>query len=420
MSNLLNTILINLKLAKTSLVAQKTRSILTILGISIGIAIVITILAAGRGLDKFIMGQLEVFGSDTISIEVKIPNAKGNSTENAVGQSTGITITTLKNKDIEDVAKHPNIVAAYGWVIGQALVTYQGEIKTVTLVGEGYSMPDVEKFSLSEGRMFTKEEEDSLSQVAVLGSVVKDKLFGDDTAAGKTIYIKGKPFRVLGVAKKRGASFGMDMDNMLILPTKTMQKRILGIDYVRNIIAKMKDKNLSKQTVADLQVTLRENHDITDPDKDDFTINTMEEAVAILGSVVSGITFLLVALVCISLVVGGVGIMNIMYVSVSERVFEIGLRKALGAQSKDILWQFLFESMLLTSVGGVVGVIIGALLALIVYVVAISNNFNWVYSIPIFSIVLSIGFSTFIGVVFGLYPARKAAHLNPIDALRKE
>jgi putative ABC transport system permease protein len=192
MSNLLNTVLINLKLAKTSLVAQKTRSILTILGISIGIAIVITILAAGRGLDKFIMGQLEVFGSDTISIEVKIPNAKGNSTENAVGQSSGITITTLKNRDIEDVAKHPNIVAAYGWVIGQALVTYQGEIKTVTLVGEGYSMPDVEKFSLSEGRMFTKEEEDSLSQVAVLGSVVKDKLFGDDTAAGKTIYIKGK------------------------------------------------------------------------------------------------------------------------------------------------------------------------------------------------------------------------------------
>lgn len=410
----------NIKLAITSLLAQKTRSVLTILGISIGIAVVITILAAGRGLDKFIMSQLEVFGSDTLSIEVKIPSTKGSSTENAIGQSSGVTITTLKNSDTVDVGKHPNIVAAYGWVIGQAVVSYQGQIKTVTLVGQGYNMPEVEKFSLAEGRMFTKEEEDSLTQIAVLGSSVKEKLFGDDTASGKTIYIKGKPFRVAGTAVKRGASFGMDMDNMIILPTKTMQKRILGIDYVRNIIAKMKDKNLSKQTVEDLNQIIRANHDITDPNKDDFTINTMEEAVSILGSVVSGITFLLVALVCISLVVGGVGIMNIMYVSVSERVFEIGLRKALGARSKDILWQFLFESVLLTFIGGVVGVIIGALLALLVYFIAISNNFNWVYSIPIFSIILSVGFSAFIGVLFGLYPAKKAAQLNPIDALRRE
>jgi putative ABC transport system permease protein len=416
----LDNILVNFKLAKNSLLAQKTRSVLTILGISIGIAVVITILAAGKGLDKFIMSQLEIFGSDTISIEVKIPSTKGTSTENAIGQSSGVTITTLKNTDIEDVAKHPNIVAAYGWVIGQALVTYQGEIKTVTLVGQGYNMPEVEKFNLAEGRMFTKDEEDSLSQVAVLGSSVKDKLFGDDTAAGKTIYIKGKPFRITGTALKRGASFGMDMDNMIILPTKTMQKRILGIDYVRNIIAKMKDKNASKQTVEDLTFILRENHDITDPNKDDFTINTMEEAVSILGSVVSGITFLLVALVCISLIVGGVGIMNIMYVSVSERVFEIGLRKALGAKSKDILWQFLFESVLLTSIGGIAGVIIGALLALVVYFVAIANNFNWVYSVPFYSIILSVGFSACIGIIFGLYPAKKAAQLNPIDALRKE
>jgi putative ABC transport system permease protein len=410
----------NIKLAFNSLLAQKTRSILTILGISIGIAVVITILAAGRGLDRFIMSQLEVFGSDTLSIEVKIPSTKGTSAENALGQSSGVTITTLKNSDTVDVGKYSNIVAAYGWVIGQAVVSYQGQIKTVTLVGQGYNMPEVEKFSLAEGRMFTKEEEDSLTQIVVLGSSVKEKLFGDDTASGKTIYIKGKPFKVAGTAIKRGASFGMDMDNMIILPTKTMQKRILGIDYVHNIFAKMKDKNLSKQTVEELTLILRENHDITDPNKDDFTINTMEEAVSILSSVVSGITFLLVALVCISLVVGGVGIMNIMYVSVSERVFEIGLRKALGAKSKDILWQFLFESITLTFIGGIVGVIIGALLALLVYFVATANNFNWVYSIPVFSIVLSVGFSAVIGLIFGLYPARRAAKLNPIEALRKE
>lgn len=410
----------SLKLAARSLLSQKTRSILTILGISIGVAVVITILAAGRGLDKFIMGQLEIFGSDTISIEVKIPSAKGASTENAVGQSTGVTITTLKDRDLVDVSKNPNILAAYGWVIGQAIVSYQGQIKTVTLVGQGYQMPEVEKFSLAEGRMFTKEEEDSLAQVAVLGPTVKETLFGEDSAAGKTVYIKGKSFKVLGTAVKRGASFGMDMDNMIILPTKTMQKRILGIDYVRNIIAKMKDTNISKQTVEELGEIVRANHDITDPAKDDFQINTMAEAMSILGSVVSGITFLLVALVCISLIVGGVGIMNIMYVSVLERVFEIGLRKSLGAKNKDILWQFLMESLLLTIVGGVVGVILGALLAFVVYIIATANNFNWVYSIPVYSIFLSVGFSACIGILFGLYPARKAAKLNPIEALRRE
>ncbi len=410
----------NLKLAAKSLLAQKTRSILTILGISIGVAVVITILAAGRGLDKFIMGQLEIFGSDTLSIEVKIPSTKGTSTENAVGQSSGVIITTLKDRDLQDVMKHPNIAAAYGWVIGQAVVSYQGQIKTVTLVGQGYQTPEVDKFSLAEGRMFTKEEEDSLSQVVVLGSRVKETLFGADAAAGKLVSIKGKSFRVLGTAAKRGASFGMDMDNMIILPTKTMQKRILGIDYVRNIIAKMKDTSISKQTVGELGEIIRENHDITDPAKDDFQINTMAEAMNILGSIVSGITFLLVALVCISLVVGGVGIMNIMYVSVLERVFEIGLRKSLGAKNQDILWQFLLESLLLTIIGGIVGILLGALLAFVVYIVATANNFNWVYSIPVYSIFLSVGFSAFIGILFGLYPARKAARLNPIEALRRE
>ncbi len=419
-SNFLDTIKGNIKLASHSLLAQKTRSVLTILGISIGVAVVITILAAGRGLDKFIMSQLEIFGSDTLSIEVKIPNTGSASTENAFGQASGVTITTLKNKDTADISKHSNIVAAYGWMVGQAVVTYQGQIKTVTLFGQGYNMPEVEKFSLAEGRMFTKEEEDSLSQIVVLGSVVKEKLFGDDTASGKTIYIKGKPFKIAGVSTKRGATFGMDMDNMIIVPTKTMQKRILGIDYIHNIMAKMKDVSLSKQTVEELGEIIRANHDITDPNKDDFSINTMAEAVSILGSVVSGITFLLVALVCISLVVGGVGIMNIMYVSVSERVFEIGLRKALGAKASDILWQFLLESIMLTSIGGIVGVVLGALMALVVYFVAIANNFNWVYSIPVFSIFLSVGFSAFIGVLFGIYPARKAAKLNPIEALRRE
>ncbi len=410
----------NLKLALISLKAQKTRTVLTTLGIAIGIAVVITIMAAGRGLDKLVMGQLDIFSPNTINIETKVPSAKKTSNDNAVGQSTGITITTLNDKDIETVKKHPNIVSAYGVVIGQAIVKYGGLTKTVLLWGEGANMPDVEVFNLASGRLYTADEENSLYQVAVLGSVVADKLFGADSAVGKSIYIKGKPFKVVGVAAKRGAMFGMDMDNVIYIPTKTMQKRILGIDYVRQIIAKAKDKAEIKHTVQDLELSIRENHDITDPNKDDFAVNTMEEATAILSNVINGLTFLLVALVCVSLLVGGVGIMNIMYVSVTERTFEIGLRKAIGAKNHDILMQFLMEAVTLTVMGGIVGIILGAILALIVYWVAVSYEFVWVYSIPVSSILLSLGFSAFVGLLFGIYPAKKAANLDPIEALRRE
>ncbi len=409
-----------LHFALKSLRAQKLRSVLTILGISIGIAVVITIMAAGRGLDRLVMSELEIFSADAINIETKIPATGKNSNENAVGQSTGIVITTLNDKDIEDVANHPNIVAAYGWVIGQEVVRYQGEDKVTMIMGEGYSMPEVEKFNLASGRMFTKDEEDSLSQVVVLGAGIKDKFFGDQDALGKTVYIKNKPFRVVGVAEERGDAFFMDMDNLVIIPTKTMQKRILGIDYVRSIVAKVEDRSRLAETVTELEEIIRENHDITDPDRDDFAVSTMEEAANMLKSVVGGITFLLVALVCISLVVGGVGIMNIMYVSVTERTFEIGLRKSLGAKKKDILWQFLSETTVLTFIGGIVGILLGALLALLVYIIATSLNLAWTYAIPISSIILSLTFSAAVGLFFGLYPARKAAALDPIEALRRE
>ncbi|MBI5221593.1 MAG: ABC transporter permease, partial [Candidatus Magasanikbacteria bacterium] len=192
----------SIKMAFSALRAQRTRSILTILGISIGIAIVITIMAAGRGLDKFVLGELDAFSPDAFNIETKIPSVSKNSSDNSAGQSTGITITSLKDKDIEDVKKYPNVAAAYGWVIGQGVVSYAGLDKTINLMGEGYSLPDVEKFNLSDGRMFTREEEYGLQQVAVLGYTVKNDLFGQNSAIGQNIYIKGKPFRVVGVAEK--------------------------------------------------------------------------------------------------------------------------------------------------------------------------------------------------------------------------
>jgi len=288
------------------------------------------------------------------------------------------------------------------------------------LVGQGYQMPEVEKFEIDEGRFFTKDEEDSIAAVAVLGSTAKEKLFGDDDPIGKTIYIKHKPFKVIGLAKERGSAFFMDMDDLVTLPTKTLQKRLIGNDYVSAIGARVIDNSKLDSTVKEIEYALRTNHDIVDADKDDFAVSTMEEARDMLGSVVGGITFLLVALVCISLVVGGVGIMNIMYVSVTERTFEIGLRKSLGARKKDISRQFLFEAVFLTLSGGVVGIIIGAILSFIVYLAATYYGLTWVYSIPITAIILAVLFSATVGLFFGLYPARKAANLNPIEALRKE
>ncbi|TAN32686.1 FtsX-like permease family protein [Patescibacteria group bacterium] len=408
------------QLAITALRRQKTRAILTMVAISIGIAAVVVMSAAGKGLEKMVISELDVFGPNTIEIEVKVPSVKKTSSENAMGLSTGITITTLKDRDIDSVRQHPNIEYANGSVMGQESVSYGGQIKKVVLMGHGWEQALIDDVKFASGRFFTKEEEESLNSVAVLGNAVKQKMFGDDEAIGKTIYVKGKPFKVVGVMAKRGAAFFFDIDNMVTLPTKTMQKKLLGINYVMYIMAKMKDRTQAKQTAVELTEIIRANHGITDPDKDDFAVNTMEEAKAILKTIIGALTLLLIALVCISLVVGGVGIMNIMYVSVAERKFEIGLRKSVGARRQDILWQFLDEAVILTTGGGVLGIVLGALLAFVIYIVAISYGFKWSYILPFSSILLSLGFSAFIGILFGVYPAKKAASLNPIEALRRE
>lgn len=409
-----------LQLAFKSLLKQKTRAILTILAISIGISAVIVVFAAGHGLNGMIKGELDVFGTGIIEIETKIPSVGKTSNENASGMAEGITITTFKNDDLDAIRKDKNISYVYGAVMGQEVVSYEDLLKKIFLMGVSYEAPLVDGSNVKLGRFFTREEEYSMSQVAVLGYKTWQDLFGDENPVGKSISIKGKKFKIVGVMEERGAAFMMDLDNIIYLPLETLQKRILGTDYVSFAVAKMKNPSISKKTQEDLTYIMREQHDITDPDKDDFAVNTMDEAQEMLGSIVSGITALLVALVCISLLVGGVGIMNIMYVSVTERTFEIGLRKSVGAKSKTILWQFLFEAIMITLGGGIVGVLVGAILAYIIKVLAIAYGLTWTYYISPISIFIAVGFSMFIGFVFGLYPARKAARMNPIEALRKE
>lgn len=396
---------------------QKKRAALTMLAISIGIASAITIMAAGKGIQKLVLSQLDVFGPDTLYIETHVPHK----VVSGPG-SVGITITTLKDRDIETVRHSSNIAAAYGQVTGQETVSYAGQIKKIMLLGKGYSAPDIETISFIEGRWFTREEEESASSVAVLGWTAKDKLFGEDTALEKSISIKGKPFRVIGVKEKIGAAFFLDLDNIISIPTKTMQKKLLGINYVQAISAKMKDGKRAAETREELTELLRENHEITNPDpnQNDFLVNTTADAQASLTTITDSITLLLVALVGVSLIVGGVGIMNIMYVSVVERTFEIGLRKSLGAKQRDILWQFLSEAILITAGGGIIGVMAGSLIAFLIYLTATALGFTWIYSVTFSSILFSVIFSATIGLVFGYYPAKQAARKNPIDALRFE
>lgn len=420
MSDLFRLINLSGKVALRTLRHSLLRSLLTMFGIVIGIAMVILVLSAGGSVKRIILSEVSSFGNNWIHVEVKIPETGKNSSENARGQAQGVMITTLTRGDAEAIGKIPNIKNTYASVTNQAAISYREEKTRTIIFGVTASYPDIDKSVLAEGRFFTDEEDKSAENVVVLGHEVKKNIFGDQDPLGRQVKIDKHSYLVIGVMEELGATGFFNRDTLVYMPLRTVQEKIMGIDHVLWIMAEMHDVGAAEATAEEIRYVMRERHDISDPDKEDFAVMTMDEALALVDTIVKGITWLLIALASISLLVGGVGIMNMMYVSVAERTFEIGLRRAVGASRVFILWQFLIEAVLLTLFGGLGGIIIGTAIASLIAIIAGSLGYDWTFSLSFFSIILSVGFCTAVGIIFGLYPARRAAVISPIEALRQE
>ncbi len=414
-------LLLSIKLALRSLTINIGRTVLTLVGIIIGILSVIVVTSSGQGVKEYILGQVNSFGTDVIQVETKVPATGKTSSANATGQAQGIQITTLKVSDGEMLKKIPNVDKVAPASIGQEIATYQAANKRAMIFGVGADYPFVDKSTkVAQGAFYSQGDDNGLAQVVVIGSDVKDALFGDQEAIGKEIKIKSLNFRVVGVAEKRGAVTFLNYDEFIFMPVQTLQKKILGIDYVRMITLKVKDANLIDVTAADVSDALKRQHKTPREEQEDFSVSTIQEAQKIIGDVFGTINILLLALTSISLVVGGVGIMNVMYVAVVERTFEIGLRKAVGATSADIRNQFLFEAIFITLIGGLIGILLGYLISFGLSYLIKSLGFNLNFPVTLSAIFLATSFSMATGIIFGYYPAYKASKLSPMEALRKE
>ena len=409
-----------IKIAVNALKVNKVRALLTILGIVIGIAAVLVVMSAGNSVESFIFNEMDTFGSDIIQTEVKVPSAKQSSVGNTAGMAQGIVISTLTLDDKHAIAKIPNIKRNYGGYLGQEIVHWQDEAKTSMVMASSYEFIDIDSVEIDKGRYFTKEEDDSLTRVVVLGSKIKESLFGESDAIGRNVKIRKINFKVIGIAKPMGSSLFFDRDSLMYIPIQTGQKLLWGINHLNYITSEMEDTKKEDETVDAIISLLRDRHNITNSDKDDFAVMSMDDAKEMMGTILGGVSLLLVALAAISLLVAGVGIMNIMYVSVAERTFEIGLRKAIGAKYQDIMQQFLTEAVVITFLGGVVGVILGVIVNYFIFIIAKQQGIIWSLSLPISALVTSLSFAVVLGLVFGIFPAKKAAKLEPITALRNE
>lgn len=404
-----------------------SRTILTTISIMIGIGTVVFVLSAGEGFKSYINAQVEAFGTNTIFIETAVPSStKSRSAQDGASStsnnqaSNAVQITSLKYRDVEDVKKLPNVKNGYGVAMAQQISSYKDISKNAFIFGSDSSRFEIESTVIEYGRPYTREEDRSLAQVAILGSKIAEDFFGLDDPLGKFIRIGSYNFEIIGVYEPRGSASFMNEDEQIYIPLTTLQKKILGIDYLFYAVLELEDNSKDEVTALAIADLIRNNHNISDPIKDDFKVTTQEENLATFETILSVIKILLIAIASISLIVGGVGVMNIMYVAVTERVSEIGLKKAIGATNKNILYEFVTEAVILTLIGGVVGILFGTVLALVTTLVANNFGLTWKFIIPASGIISPLLVSMAIGLVFGVFPAKNASKLNPIEALNKE
>lgn len=407
------------KQAWKSLSANKWRTFLTTLGIMIGIATVILVLSAGAGFRSLIDSQVASLGTNTLYIQTKVPSNKKNFATPRESASSGIIITTLNQRDLDSIKRLPNVVNSYGIVMGQAVAGYRGNQKNGVYLGASATRFEIDQSTLKSGRFFTEAEDNGGAQVVILGNKIASELFKQDDPLGKLVRIGSLNFLVIGVYNP-SSGLGGGVDDYLFIPLNTAQKKMLGINYLIQAVVQIKDLSLSDLTASEIGSVIRRNHSITNPVKDDFIVTTQAQVMDIFNTIFSSITILLIAIAAISLIVGGVGIMNIMYVVVTERTSEIGLKKSLGAKNYNILQEFLIESVLVTLLGGLIGILFGAFLSWIVALIAIKSGLAWTFIVPLYAIGIGFGVSAVIGIGFGVLPALNAAKLDPIEALRHE
>ena len=400
-----------IKIALRALANNKLRGFLTMLGIIIGVASVITMLAIGQGSKRSIQAQISEMGSNMIMIH------PGADVRGGVRQDAS-AMETLKLEDYQNIVDETRYVSAVSPSVnssGQAI--YGANNAPTTVYGISPDYLEIRRYKVGDGDMFTEQDIQTAAKVCVVGKTVVDNLFtGGENPVGKVIRFQKLPFRIVGVLESKGYnSMGMDQDDLILAPYTTIQKKVLAITHLQGITCSALKEEYTDQAIDEITAILRRNHKLKESDDDDFTIRSQQELSTMLTSTTDMMTVLLAAVAGISLLVGGIGIMNIMYVSVTERTREIGLRMSIGAKGIDILAQFLIESILISVTGGLIGVVLGVGAALVVNTVA-----HFPIYIQPWSVVLSFAVCTVTGVFFGWYPAKKAAQLDPIEAIRYE
>ncbi len=400
------------KIALVALSRNKVRALLTMLGIIIGVASVITMLAIGEGSKRSIRKQISEMGSNMIMIHPYSERGEGGA---RISMSN---LETLKNRDYFDIRDKAEYVSAVSPnVSSSGQFIYQNQNYPSSINGVSPEYLTIRQLKIQSGSMFTREDVETNNKVCIIGKTIVDNLFtkGEDPI-GKVIRFNTIPFEVVGVLESKGYNtMGMDQDDIVLAPYTAVQKRILAINYLQGIYCSAVSEEATPDAVESIMAILAENHGISDPDNYDFEIRSQEELSSMLTTTSDLMTILLACVAGISLVVGGIGIMNIMYVSVTERTREIGLRMSVGARGKDVLMQFLIEAILISVIGGIIGIFVG---------VGATFTVNWVASWPVFiqswSVLLSFGVCSITGIFFGWYPAKKAARLDPIEAIRYE